>query len=89
MQTYILQGSHKAISQKKFQTKQGDYLILSDRKPSSNKPTSFIVFVDRITNTRSYISSLYPNNSGGFNIEFKGIRYLLSISSDRLDINVI
>lgn len=86
MQTYNLQGSHKAITPKKFQTSSGDYLIIADRNDSAKHKT-FMMLVEKGTTTRHYISSLFPNQNGTFNLDFKGIRYIANISSASLDIS--
>lgn len=84
MQTYILQGSHKAISQKKFQTKQGDYLIIAERKNSN----PYLLLNPKDTKDRIYISSLYDNFNGTFNLDYRGIKYLATISEDSFSINI-
>jgi len=81
-----LSGTYKLIEPNKYQSIEGQTIIVSKRKNARMGMTShFLLMVDD-EGERTYISSLYPINDNQFNIEYNRSRYRVLVDSGKLTI---
>jgi hypothetical protein len=82
-----LSGTYKLIEPNKYQSTEGQTLIVSKRKNARMGMTShFLLMVDE-EGERIYLSSLYPINDNQYNIEYNRFRYRVNVDGGKLIIN--